>query len=259
MLYNFIMKLRDRILWGLAVGGDILEQVLTSGSRAYQRDKLFIWTPTRYSKKKFNGLLNRLDREGYLQRVLIDGRVHFRLSGAGKRLLVTSWPVLKFRQKKWDGFWRVIIFDIKEEDRKSRDDLRNYLVKLRFGRLQNSTYISPYDFDNSFLDWLKARKLRGKVMLMECKQKHLGKPDRLADAIWGLSEINKDYQAVIERLSTRFGIKSKQKREEFLKKVYQQYLEVLTRDPFLPDELLPKEWMADKCHKFVLRAGVVKE
>jgi len=133
------------------------------------------------------------------------------------------------------------------------------LVKLRFGRLQNSTYISPYDFDNSFLDWLKARKLRGRVMLMECKQKHLGKPDRLADAIWGLEQINKDYQAVIERLSTRFGIKSKQKREEFLKRVYQQYLTVLTKDPFLPSELLPKEWMADKCQKFILRAGVIKE
>jgi len=64
---------------------------------------------------------------------------------------------------------------------------------------------------------------------------------------------------VIERLSTRFGIKSKQKREEFLKRVYQQYLTVLTKDPFLPSELLPKEWMADKCQKFILRAGVIKE
>lgn len=253
------MKLRDRILWGLAIGGGIVDRVLTGGSRAYQREKLFIWTPSRYSKKKFNGLLNRLDQEGYLQKVLVDGLMHFRLTGAGKRLLVKTWPILKFKQKTWDGFWRVIIFDVKEEDRKNRDDLRKHLVKLQFGRLQNSTYITPYDFDNSFRDWLKARGLSSQVMMMECKQKYLGKPKKLAEAIWGLSGINKEYQVVIDRLSTRFGIRSKQKREEFLKKVYKQYLSVITKDPFLPVELLPKDWLATKCQKYILRAGVVRE
>ena len=253
------MKLRDRILWGLAVGGEIVDQVLTGGSRAYQREKLFAWTPLKYSKKKFNGLLNRMDREGYLQRVLVDGKVHFRLTGAGKRLLVKTWPVLRTRKDTWDGFWRVIIFDVKEKDRKSRDDLRKKLVKMGLGRLQNSTYITPYDFDKSFLDWLKARGMQDKVMMMECKQKYLGKPGQLAEAIWGLKGINKDYQAVIDRLSTRFGIRSKRKREEFLKKVYGQYLKVLARDPFLPKSLLPKDWMESKCAKYILRAGVVKE
>ena len=253
------MKLRDGLLWGLVVGGEILDNVVSGGSRAYQREKLFIWTPQKYSKKKFNGLLNRMHREGYVQRVLVDGEMHFRLTGAGKRLLVKTWPVLKIRQKDWDGFWRVIIFDVKEKDRKSRDDLRRHLIKLGFGRLQDSTYITPYDFSKEFKDWLKARGLTDKVMMMECKQKHLGKPEKLAEVIWGLDKLNREYQAVIDRLSTRFGIRSKRIREEFLKKVYQQYLEVLTRDPFLPDVLLPKDWLHGKCHKYILRAGVIKE
>ena len=58
------MKLRDGLLWGLVVGGEILDNVVSGGSRAYQREKLFIWTPQKYSKKKFNGLLNRMHREG---------------------------------------------------------------------------------------------------------------------------------------------------------------------------------------------------
>ena len=45
----------------------------------------------------------------------------------------------------WDKKYRVIIFDIKEFKRKTRDDLRKWLEHLGFVRLQNSVWVYPYE------------------------------------------------------------------------------------------------------------------
>ena len=252
------LRMRDRLLWGLAVGGEIVDQVVGGGSRAYQSGKLFNWTPPGYAKKKYRDLVNRMHREGYVQRVLVDKALHFRITGAGRRQLIKCYPALKIASQPWDGFWRMVIFDIPEKNRQARDLLRRQLVKLGFGKLQNSTYISPHDHGKSLLDFLEARGLVGKVLLLEAKQKHLGKPQVLAERVWDLQDLARDYEKIIDRLSTRFGIRDQAKREEFLKKVYQEYLRVLNKDPFLPKELLPKDWPTEKAKKYILRAGVMK-
>jgi len=253
------MKLRDQILWGLVVGGDILGKVMGGGSRAYQTEKLYLWTPPKYTKKKYRYLVGRLYREGYLQRVLIEGRLHFRITEAGRRLLLKSYPALKSADQTWDGFWRLVMFDVPEAKRRGRDDLRKQLLRLGFGKLQNSTYLSCYDHGKGLLDFVKVRDLVGKVILLEAKQKYLGSPTKLAERVWKLDKIAEKYKAVIDSLSTRFGIRDLKKREEFLKRIYQQYLKVLAVDPFLPSSLLPKDWPAEKARKYVLRAAVVRE
>lgn len=252
------LRMRDRLLWGLAVGGEILDKVVGGGSRAYHWGKLFNWTPPGYAKKKYRDLVNRIHREGYVQRVLIDKSLHFRITGAGRRQLLKSYPALKLASQPWDGFWRVVVFDIPEKKRVSRDLLRRQLVKLGFGKLQASTYISPYDHGKDFLGFLETKGLVGNVLLLESKQKHLGRPKVLAEKVWDLKKLGGEYNKIVDRLSTRFGIGDKAKREEFLKKIYQKYLKVLMKDPFLPKELLPADWPAEKTRKYILRAGVIK-
>ncbi len=252
------MRVRDRLLWGLVVGGGILSNVIESGSHAYHTDKLYYWTPVGYSKKKYRDLLGRLYREGYIQRVLIERQVHYRITGSGRRKLAGLYPILKMGSQKWDGFWRVVIFDVPESKRRSRDALRERLKKQGFAMLQSSVYISTYDYGKEFLDFLQAKGLMGKALILESKQKHLGNPRDLANKVWRLEEINSEYREVIDRLSTRFGVKGIEKRKEFLKRVYQDYLKILIKDPFLPEELLPNEWLAGKALKFVVRAGVIK-
>jgi len=253
------MRLKDRLLWGLAVGGEIVDQVITGGSRAYHKSKWFLWTPPRYTKKRFQGIVNRLEREGLVQKVLIEGIVHYRLAGLGRKQLIALSPALQKTQEKWDGFWRIVMFDVPESKRRSRDVLRKQLNRMSFGRLQHSTYVSAFDYGSELLDFLQKKGLWGSVLLMEAKQKHLGRPQVLASKVWNLDQLAGEYNQVIDRLTTRFGIRDEIKREEFLKKVYQQYLLVLVKDPFLPKELLPSNWPAEKARRYVLRSGVVKD
>jgi len=49
------------------------------------------------------------------------------------------------KPKRWDGKYRVIIFDIKEFKRSVRDKMRRWLEHLGFVRLQNSVWVYPYE------------------------------------------------------------------------------------------------------------------
>jgi len=48
----------------------------------------------------------------------------------------------------WDGKWRIVILDIPESDKQSRDALRYILKKAHFQCLKNSVWISPYPFEH---------------------------------------------------------------------------------------------------------------
>lgn len=46
---------------------------------------------------------------------------------------------------KWDGNWRVVLFDIPEEKRDARDSLRKRLLDLGFFELQRSVLVHPFE------------------------------------------------------------------------------------------------------------------
>lgn len=47
------------------------------------------------------------------------------------------------RPQQWDGIWRIIIWDIPEKKRSTRDVIRRKLRDLKFARIQRSTWITP--------------------------------------------------------------------------------------------------------------------
>ena len=51
----------------------------------------------------------------------------------------------KKKEKKWNGKWFFVFFDVPEIQRKKRNYLRDFLTKLGFYRYQKSVYIFPYE------------------------------------------------------------------------------------------------------------------
>jgi hypothetical protein len=47
--------------------------------------------------------------------------------------------------KRWDGFWRIVIFDIPERKKEGREALRTKLKQLGFHQLQKSCFIHPFN------------------------------------------------------------------------------------------------------------------
>lgn len=95
-----------------------------------------------------NRVSKRLAGKGLLKSVkLPSGIPVYRLTNEGRKELARyQLGELKIKQpKKWDGKFRLIIFDIKEWKRIRRDELRNILTDLGFKRLQNSVWVHPYE------------------------------------------------------------------------------------------------------------------
>lgn len=48
---------------------------------------------------------------------------------------------------RWDGKWRLIIYDIRKEKRYLSEIFRSFLRKMEFLQLQRSVYLTPYKCD----------------------------------------------------------------------------------------------------------------
>jgi len=51
----------------------------------------------------------------------------------------------KRKEKKWNGKWFFVFFDVPEIQRNKRNYLRKFLIKLGFYPYQKSVYIFPYE------------------------------------------------------------------------------------------------------------------
>ena len=78
-----------------------------------------------------------------------DGTSTLTLTDKGKvRALTYRFDDMKIKREKWDGQWRLVIFDIPEDLRKARDALRFKLRDLGFCELQKSVFVFPYECKN---------------------------------------------------------------------------------------------------------------
>ncbi len=84
------------------------------------------------------------------------------LTNKGKvRALTYHFQDMKIKKEKWDGKWRIVIFDIPEKLRNGRDTLRQKLKNLGFYELQKSVFIFPYKCEDEIefiIEFFNLRK-----------------------------------------------------------------------------------------------------
>ena len=78
-----------------------------------------------------------------------DGSVSLLLSEKGKqKILNYEIDEMKIKRERWDGKWRIVMFDIPEEQKKERDAFRFRLKKLEFREMQKSVFVHPFECRN---------------------------------------------------------------------------------------------------------------
>lgn len=108
----------------------------------------------------------RLVTKGQAQWIERGGKKYLRLTEAGRRALAFEQAkvTLTNQKKKWDGRWRMVVFDIPERRRCIRIRLRAHMSEIGFVRLQDSVWVYPYDCED-FIALLKAELKIGKDVL----------------------------------------------------------------------------------------------
>lgn len=99
----------------------------------------------RFNTWRLKQVVKRLQAQKYIEVAeTSDGHV-VRITEKGKqRLLQYDLGTLSITNKKLDGKWRIIIYDVQDAHRSSRDLFRKTLRKLDFFQLQKSVYLTPY-------------------------------------------------------------------------------------------------------------------
>lgn len=108
----------------------------------------------------------RLVAKGYAAWVEKDGKKYLRVTPAGRKVFAFEQAkvVLKNQKKKWDGRWRMIVFDVPERRRRIRVRLCTVMREIGFARLQDSVWVYPYDCED-FVALLKAELKIGNDVL----------------------------------------------------------------------------------------------
>ncbi|MFA6552143.1 MAG: hypothetical protein WCT19_01430 [Candidatus Paceibacterota bacterium] len=94
--------------------------------------------------------LNRLCSCGLVKFVEENGKKYLRLTEKGKLelVLIEAKNFKLIKPKKWDGKWRIIIFDIPEGRKWLREKIRRTLNAIGFVKLQKSVWVYPYDCED---------------------------------------------------------------------------------------------------------------
>lgn len=166
---------------------------------------------------------------------------------AGKRRVEARLPFYD-EERVWDKTLHLVTYDVPEKKRYDREALRDKLLSLGCGMLQESVYITPYNPQEVLRDFITERELKGAVIVSSVgKDGSIGEEDilDLVYRVYKLEKLNERYKDYL----SDFAIKGKGKKEgEPLGAIF-SYLSILRDDPQLPFELLPKDWLGGKAYR----------
>ena len=111
--------------------------------------------------------LKRLREKGFIEKLSDqkdESRIIFRLTEVGKEFLLLSKSESEI---KWDGKWRIVIFDIPENKRVIRSILRNRLKMWGFVSWQKSVWASKKNLTNKLRSLIKELDIEDWVLVFE--------------------------------------------------------------------------------------------
>ena len=116
-------------------------------------------------KKSLLSLTVKRLRENGLVDFISDDKLAIRLTEEGREKAVLARIMLE--EKKWDGKWRFVIFDIPEKRRLARDLLRIKLKAWGFKPWQQSVWVTKKNCTKLLREYIKKVGIEDWVMVIE--------------------------------------------------------------------------------------------
>ncbi len=130
----------------LALGGILTAAVMAPGAvqafRFLLKDKNYVsWR--KFNQSRARQYIYYLSKRGMIRR----SGTRIKLTKKGKKKIekYDFEKIVLRHSEKWDGKWRVVIFDIPEAKKKARDALGKKFKRLGMQQLQKSVFVFPFD------------------------------------------------------------------------------------------------------------------
>lgn len=169
-------------------------------------------------------------------------KLYWQITEEGQKKIKSFLPIYQ-EKRTWDKKLYLIIYDIPESKKHSRETLREYMKKIGCGKLQESVWLTPFNPTGILRDFIKANSLDLSVIVSTIGADSSIGEESISDLvtrIYHLEEINDEYRQFIEDCNN-----GKCKNTEIIFK----FLSILNHDPQLPFELLPHNWQGTFAHQ----------
>jgi DNA-binding transcriptional regulator PaaX len=159
----------NALLFSVYAAGGLLSMLMVSphqrARRLLHRQKYRAYSNDRANKNTVYNLRKR----GLVEVVTKDGQKFLKLTERGELEVLLAKARIPFKIK-WDGKWRVIIFDIPEDAKLQRNQFRDLLKKNNFKKLQASVYISPFPFNREAVSYLQQTGLIKFIRMLKVEE-----------------------------------------------------------------------------------------
>lgn len=132
-------------------------------------DPIYIKYHKMLNPRKFSQFIYYLKKSNYIKAKNLENKKAIIVTKKGiSKILKTSFKI-RNKQKRKDGKWVMIIFDVPQKHQKARNLLRSVLQNLGYKIFQHSVWITPYDVSEKTEKLLQAYSLDKyvKIFLIE--------------------------------------------------------------------------------------------
>lgn len=107
-------------------------------------------------EQSFRNALQRMHKKHFIRKRYFNGESIYSLAPEGMaKARILKIKIEMTKKRKWDGKWRIILFDVREKSRRKRWLLRQELTAMGFLMLQKSAWIIPYQLPSAFAEFIK--------------------------------------------------------------------------------------------------------
>lgn len=155
-LSNLILLILEKTVDGYVRFDDLIHH---SGSYAYGAG----WDKP-LKRSEISRALKRLRERGLIDFVS-DENLAYRLTNKGKQKAI--WESVTIKDEKWDGKWRLVIFDIPEKRKQARNLLRSSLKEWGFVHWQKSVWATKANCTKALRNFIRQVGIEDWVIVLE--------------------------------------------------------------------------------------------
>lgn len=171
------------------IGLELLELLEVLGDVAVHGAWAFLHNRTYPNPKALEQAIGRLSKQGLVVKRQGLKTPFLRLADDADKVLENYFQPEKFWNRKWDGIWYLLMYDIPESDKAYRNTLRQFLRRQRMGCFQKSVWVAAHDIRPQYADLDEAAALGAFACLFEARTV-LGMPsEKVVRESWDFDRI----------------------------------------------------------------------
>ena len=117
-------------------------------------------------KPAYSRTIYRLKKQGVLTITKKNNKKFLQLTNKGQIQALLTMAKMPKATRRWDGKWRLIMFDIPEQSKAQRNLLRKILKKQGLKKLQASVFIGPQPINRAAIEYLKLSGLINYIRML---------------------------------------------------------------------------------------------